>query len=243
MRPLVKHIKGIGEIKMIKSQNPRAKYINITIKPFDGVVVTIPRSATYREAEIFVNKKIGWIQKKVSKMQSIEHNKTIFDEDTNFSTKYHKLQITRRQDADQRVRIDCRYGILNIKYPKDADVHSEDIQNIIRQAIEDVWRREANIYLKKRVQELATKYGFRYNRVTIKNTRSRWGSCSHQNNINLTLHLMYLPQHLQDYIILHELAHTVEKNHGPAFWALLDEILGDAKKTDKEMKKYRIGIY
>ncbi len=243
MRPVMKHIKGIGDVKMVKSQNPRAKYINITIKPFDGVIVTIPRHATYHEAEIFVNKKIGWIQKKVSKMQSIEHKKTIFDENTNFSTKYNKLKITPRQDADPRVHVDCKQGILNIQYPKNTDVRSEKIQTIIRQTIEEIWRREANIYLKQRVQELAQKYGFRYNRVTIKNIRSRWGSCSHQNNINLTLHLMYLPQHLQDYIILHELAHTVEKNHGPEFWGLLDTILGDAKKIDKEMKKYRIGIY
>ena len=54
---------------------------------------------------------------------------------------------------------------------------------------------------------------------------------------------MRLPQHLRDYVILHELAHTVEKNHGPEFWALLDKISGNAYGLDKEMKKYRIDIF
>ena len=54
---------------------------------------------------------------------------------------------------------------------------------------------------------------------------------------------MRLPQHLRDYVILHELAHTVEKNHGPKFWALLHKISGNAYGLDKEMKQYRIDIF
>ena len=54
---------------------------------------------------------------------------------------------------------------------------------------------------------------------------------------------MRLPEHLRDYVILHELAHTVEKNHGPGFWNLLDQISGDARGLDREMKKYRIDIF
>jgi hypothetical protein len=54
---------------------------------------------------------------------------------------------------------------------------------------------------------------------------------------------MRLPEALRDYVILHELAHTVEKNHGPRFWALLDRISGDARGLDRKMKAYRVAIY
>jgi predicted metal-dependent hydrolase len=63
------------------------------------------------------------------------------------------------------------------------------------------------------------------------------------NNINLSLHLMRLPEALCDYVILHELAHTVEKNHGPRFWALLDKISGDARGLDNQLKNFKIAIF
>ncbi|MCK5169492.1 MAG: M48 family metallopeptidase, partial [Bacteroidales bacterium] len=59
----------------------------------------------------------------------------------------------------------------------------------------------------------------------------------------LNLHLLRLPSHLIDYVIIHELCHTVEKNHGPRFWKLLDSILGDAKKISKELKQHSIVFY
>ena len=85
---------------------------------------------------------------------------------------------------------------------------------------------------------LAEKFGFNYNKLFIKNLRSRWGSCSNRNNINLNLQLMRLPDKLIDYVILHELVHTEEKNHGEKFWAKLDAITGNAKVLAIEMKKY-----
>ena len=66
--------------------------------------------------------------------------------------------------------------------------------------------------------------------------KTRWGSCSAKNNINLNMLIMYLPKHLQDYIILHELVHTRIKNHSNHFWNVLDGIVGDARGMNKELK-------
>ena len=74
----------------------------------------------------------------------------------------------------------------------------------------------------------------------VKNIKTRWGSCSSLNNINLNLHLMRLPDHLIDYVILHELAHTKEKNHGKSFWNLVDSLVMDLKEMKKELKTYSI---
>jgi hypothetical protein len=102
-----------------------------------------------------------------------------------------------------------------------------------------VYRFEAKKYLPKRLIELASLHGFQYNRVTIRNNKSNWGSCSSQNNINLNLHLMKLPEYLIDYILLHELVHTKEKNHGAGFYAILDRVTGNkARELAKEVKQY-----
>lgn len=94
-----------------------------------------------------------------------------------------------------------------------------------------------------RLDVLAEKYGFTYNRVFIKNQKSRWGSCSSKNNINLNVKLVRLPAELMDYVILHELVHTKIKNHGKKFWAELDKLVGNAKARDKELKKYGVGLF
>ena len=100
---------------------------------------------------------------------------------------------------------------------------------------------KANAYLPQRLAELAIKYGFSYRIIRIKDNKSRWGSCSSLGAINLSLGLMRLPYHLIDYVLLHELCHTVEMNHGPRFWALMDKVTeGEAKKLRLELRKYSL---
>lgn len=76
---------------------------------------------------------------------------------------------------------------------------------------------ECRRYLPQRIRNYAEKFGFRYGRVTFRNNISNWGSCSFDNNISLNIKLMKLPDEIIDYVILHELCHTVEKNHSAAF--------------------------
>ena len=87
-------------------------------------------------------------------------------------------------------------------------------------------RREAKRVLPAMVERLAHEYGFKYGRVTIRATRSKWGCCTSQNNLSLSLFLMTLPTHLQEFVILHELCHTVHHNHSAEFHALLNRVTG-----------------
>jgi predicted metal-dependent hydrolase len=92
-----------------------------------------------------------------------------------------------------------------------------------------------------RLKELAAQHGFRYGRAGIRNQKSRWGSCSTRNNISLNIHLLALPGHLRDYVILHELVHTEHKNHSKRFWTRLDELVGgSAKSLRKEMRGWTL---
>ena len=96
----------------------------------------------------------------------------------------------------------------------------------------------ARKHLIDRLYFLSQKYGFNYNRVFIKNQKTRWGSCSAKNNINLNITLVRLPDELIDYTILHELVHTRVKNHNRRFWDQMDKLLGDAKKLDRKLSEY-----
>ena len=88
-------------------------------------------------------------------------------------------------------------------------------------------RRQAKAELPPRLAGLAARYGFIYNKVTIKHNASNWGSCSSKGNINLNLNIVRLPKVLQDYVLLHELCHLRHQDHGHAFHLLLEHVLTD----------------
>lgn len=104
----------------------------------------------------------------------------------------------------------------------------------------DERRRLAHKILPKRLDELAQKFGFKYRKLFIKNQKTVWGSCSYMNNINLNLNLVALDNEFIDYVILHELTHTVHKNHQKAFYSLLTKNMPDALEIQKRLKKIKI---
>lgn len=97
-------------------------------------------------------------------------------------------------------------------------------QKALRDVLAEVLREEAKILLPQKLSYFAEQYGFKFHKVTIKHNSSNWGSCSHAGNINLNLNLIRLPEPLCDYVLLHELCHLKEPNHGPRFHALLERL-------------------
>jgi len=123
--------------------------------------------------------------------------------------------------------------------------HLEQMGVVEREAIElkksnHIDREKARKQLVKRLDELSQTYGFKYNRVFIRNQKTRWGSCSAKNNINLNVNLVRLPDELIDYILLHELVHTCVKTHGRRFWDGLNKLIGDAKGLDRQLNRYKV---
>ncbi len=106
----------------------------------------------------------------------------------------------------------------------------------------EILRKEAKKILPTRVQELAELYSFKFKSVSIRASKSRWGSCSPDNRINLSLFLLTVPEYLRDYVIVHELVHTEVKNHGSFFWSALNKIYENPKKLDKELGRFKPGV-
>jgi len=161
----------------------------------------------------------------------------ILDENADFRTQTFALRIG-RNDLDH-IYCSLREGTLNITCPRRTDFADRKIQSLLWATVERTIRVEAKRVLPQRLNELAAQHGFVYSSVRIKNMRSRWGSCTSKKAINLSMSLMLLPPHLTDYVLLHELCHTVVMNHSATFRALLDKVTGNRSKAYRqEMKRF-----
>ena len=102
----------------------------------------------------------------------------------------------------------------------------------------EIDREDARKILNQRLVELATEHDFEYGKVSIRKQKTRWGSCSSQNNISLNQNLLHLTDALIDYVLLHELTHTRVKDHSPSFWDELETVCPDAKEKRRLLKTY-----
>jgi predicted metal-dependent hydrolase len=94
----------------------------------------------------------------------------------------------------------------------------------------------------RRVQYLNSFYGFRFSKITVRNQKSRWGSCSHKSTLSFNYRILFLPPELADYIIVHELCHLQEMNHSKYFWALVERTIPDHRARCKLLRKLERGL-
>lgn len=228
----VVHIPQVGEVTLQK--NVRSKRIKLYVKPNRQVIVSLPYLSSYKNAENFAVEHIPWILKQQSKYNTIL---SAYAVNSVYYTKSHLIKITKNNY--EKITARSKGEVVTIYIPYGADVGSEPVRQFIDHVITEVYRSEAKIYLPVRTKELAQQFGFKYNEVSVRNNRSNWGSCSGRNNISLNINLMKLPDHLVDYIILHELSHTLVKNHGGEFYFVLNRVTDNrARELAKEVKKY-----
>lgn len=222
----------LGDVNFKKSA--RARHLNIRIKPYKGVEVSVPRGMSMSAAERFVLQKRDWILRNLKKVKQFEADSVIYDGTQAIRTRWHRLVVQPGSPENFTFRIGRE--TLDVRYPAYMKVTDPKVQAAIRTGLIETYRKEAKAYLPGRLSTLAREHGFSYNQVFIKNHRSRWGSCSGKNNINLSLHLMRLPDHLIDYVILHELVHTEVKNHSLVFWGRLGEVCPQVCFLRKELR-------
>ncbi len=177
-------IEGLGRVLVERSA--RARRMNITVRPFRGVRVAVPRGVPFEEAAAFARRKRDWIAAQLEKARRSEAQHRAFERECG-------LRLNPRAARDKLVA---------------------------------------------RLEELARRHGFVYNRVFVRRQKTRWGSCSARHNISLNINIVRLPPELRDYILLHELMHTRFLNHSRRFWTELEKIAGDVKALNARMKRY-----
>ncbi len=216
----------IGEVTFVK--NRRSKNIKISVKPDRSVRVSFPFYVSSTEASQFVMKNIDWITGQQQKFD-IKNSKI---EAGQFQTKLHTVLITEAGENKTKINKDFIEICL-------ADLNSESSRSYLENVIVGIYRYEAKKLLPPKLNELALRNGFHFSKISIRNNKRNWGSCSSKNNISLNLQMMKLPDDLIEYILLHELVHTKIKNHGPVFWQKLDELTNfKARELSKQVRKF-----
>lgn len=103
--------------------------------------------------------------------------------------------------------------------------------------LESIYRNAAKEYFPKRVYHFAHILGVSYGNISIRDQKTRWGSCSSKGNLSFNWRLILAPPNVLDYVVVHELCHRIEMNHSPRFWALVESVMPDYKQYRKWLKE------
>jgi predicted metal-dependent hydrolase len=210
----------------------RATHYSIRIQ--NGQVIgIIPQGGNEREMLTYLDEQ----RYKLIRMLQESPKPPPWDEQMELQTYTFRLHIFRTPRTNFYMTL--KDGILHIACPEDTDFENEQTQQTLRTLFDRALHHEAIRILPARLKMLADRHHFSYTGVTIRNTKTRWGSCTSKKRISLSISLMLLPEHLIDYVLLHELCHTVEMNHGERFWQLMNRVTGgSAQALRRELKRF-----
>ncbi len=189
----------------------RARRYILRVRPDGTLRVTVPRGGSRREAEQFVRKHQRWICRERDRVRT-EHAPRQW-------TSGSEILL---HGAPVRIAVDARDGAAIVRYG-DRQISIEAGAEL-RPAIEADLRELARGELIRRLHELAAAHDLVPGAVSIRDQRSRWGSCARNGNIALNFRLVQMPAAVRDYVLLHELMHIRQQNHSRRFWRLVEAV-------------------
>lgn len=221
----------IGELVLSKRRG--TKNIRLSIGPTGRARVGLPAWAPYSAGISFAKSRADWI-----KQHKLAHPPTELI-DGSMIGKSNRLQYIYNQSVSKTT---TRLMPGVVKVTSDLAFSNPAVQKKSVQAAERALKKEAQYLLPQRLAVLAAKHGLSYKSVHIKKLSSRWGSCSGDKVIALNYFLMQLPWQMIDYVLVHELVHTIHLNHSQKFWTDFEKFYPGAKQIRQQMKNYRPAI-
>ena len=195
---------GGRAVPLLLVQNSRARRYLLRLRPDGTVWVTIPRRGTASAARDFAARNVGWLEQQLQRLAAQPKAPVVWALGTQILFRGESVCLEPESAGV------VRFGTERVKVP----VATADL----RPAIQKHLRQRAARELPVRLAELAARHGIVVNRISVRNQKSRWGSCSRRGTISLNWRLIQLPGWVSDYIILHELAHRRQLNHSEKFW-------------------------
>ncbi len=223
-------IPDIGTVTLYKRRGNRS--LRLSIDATGEVRVSLPYWLPYKAGEQFALSKAVWIAANRPKSHggNLQHGHAI--------GKAHHLYFEQKAMAS-KVSAHVAGNEIRVSFPAIYAAHDREVQAAAHRASIRALKKEAEVLLPQRLQALAAQTGFAYANISVKQLKSRWGSCNSQQEITLNLFLMQLPWHLIDYVLMHELTHTKVMRHGTPFWREMERHVPNAKQLRSQMANYQ----
>ncbi|NDY96446.1 YgjP-like metallopeptidase domain-containing protein [Wenzhouxiangella limi] len=219
--------------------HPRARHVRLRMDPRDGLVVTVPARFDRRRLPALLEQRAEWIHQARRRQASAraELEPGLLGrrpQRVELAAVARSWQVVYEPGSRARLGFREEPDRLILQLPAlDPEQIDERVASRLRR-----WLMErARSYLPEKVAELAAEHGFRYRNVQIRNQHARWGSCSSRGNLSLNARLLFCSPAACDYVLLHELVHTVHPDHSPAFWGRVAELMPDYRRQQDSLKE------
>ena len=206
--------------KIIRSSR---KTLSISIDTFGRLIVRAPKRYSEERIFAFLQEKEGWIVKKQAERKGLQ---SVLPPDN--LQEYSFLLLGKQTKIvlcdGNKVGYDSEQNVIYLPYEKTQDRLVKWLKDNAKRILTTVTERKAK------------EMGVCYRSITVTSAKTRWGSCSGDNALRYTFRLLYCPKEVIDYVVVHELAHTVQHNHSPKFWQVVEKFVPDWKVKRKWLK-------
>lgn len=217
---------GGKRVPLLMVRHARARRYVLRLRPDGTARVTVPRGGSVSEARRFADRNLAWLEKQLKRPPVHHPAPPEWRPGSEVLFRGELVRLEAEANGDKVIRL----GSEKLTAP--------DLASDLRPFVEGHLRRLAERELPLRVREYATVHQLVVRRVTVRNQRTRWGSCSRRGTISLNWRLIQTPPFVRDYIILHELMHLREMNHSPRFWRQVESACPDYSKAGQWLKHH-----
>jgi predicted metal-dependent hydrolase len=218
---------GARPVRLWLVRNGRARRYVLRLRPDGAARVTIPRGGSAAEAKRFAERNAAWLEKQLLRQAVQPRSPSPWPVGTEILFRGDRVRLQPGGEGEPGV---VRFGSEIVRLPDPP----ADLRPMVERHLRHLAARE----LPPRVLELAVRHQFPVRRVTVRNQRSRWGSCSRRGTISLNWRLVQAPPFVRDYLVLHELAHLKEMNHSRRFWNEVARLCPDYRQAERWLKQH-----
>jgi predicted metal-dependent hydrolase len=218
---------GTRQVRLCFVRNRRARRYILRLRPDGAARVTIPRGGSLAEAKQFTERNVAWLEQQLLRQAVWPRRPEPWSAGTEIFFRGERVRVELGGNGEAGL----------VRFGSEA-VTVADVTGDLRPAVERHLRRLAARELPGRVLELAALHDLPVQRVTVRNQRSRWGSCSRRGTISLNWRLVQAPLFVRDYLVLHELAHLKEMNHSRRFWSEVARLCPDFHEAERWLKQH-----
>lgn len=228
--PSARTVEVLGRaLPLAIKENRRATRITLRIEPGGRALkMTVPYGIRRQDVDSFLERHEGWLRDRIARLEAAGHSALVDGGRITIRGVSHRIEHT------GRVR-----GVTEI-----VDVEGQPVLRVsglpeqIGRRISAFLKTEARRDLAARVKVHTANVGRTAKSMTLKDTRSRWGSCTHDGALSFSWRIVMAPPEILDYLAAHEVAHLKEMNHGPAFWALCEKLCSETPAARRWLKQH-----